>query len=94
MNKKGQVWAFSLMLGIVIIVIALAFAPLGKTIVDDAMGNSTADFIGLNCDNSSISDFQQGACTIVDFSLVYFFGGLILIGVGAIVAKITFGGSQ
>lgn len=94
MNSKAQVslWAYSLMLGIVVIVLALALAPAGKKFVDDAMNSSTSDFVGLDCDNSSISNFAKGTCTITDFSLAYFFGGLILIGLGAITARVYFGG--
>jgi hypothetical protein len=90
MNKKGQVWGYSLMLGLTIIIVALALAPAGASFINSAMNTSTADFIGLDCDNVSISNFDKGTCTITDFSLVYFFGGLILIGGGMIVAKIIF----
>ena len=91
MNKNGQVWAYTLMLGIVLFVLALALAPAGKHFVDNAMNTSTADFIGLDCSNDSISNFQKGACVVVDFSLAYFFGGLILIAIAVIGAKLTFG---
>jgi len=95
MNKKAQVWSYSLMLSIVVIVLVLALAVPGKKFIDDAMNASTADFIGLDCENVSISNFQQGTCTILDFSLVYFFGGLILIAIGIITARITFiGGGE
>lgn len=90
MNKNGQVWAYSLMLGITVIVLALALAPAGKQVISDAMNESTADFVGLDCNNATISDFQKATCTITDFSLAYFFGGLILIGGGIILARITF----
>lgn len=93
MNNKGQLWGYSLMLGIVVIVLALALAPSGKQVIDSALGNSTADFIGLNCDTTT-NNFVQGTCTILDFSLAYFFGGLLLIGVGIILAKLSFGGEQ
>ena len=90
MNKQGQVgsWAYGLMLGLTIIVLALALAPAGKSFIDSAMNQSTADFIGLDCSNSSISNFDKGTCTITDFSLAYFFGGLLLIGGAVITARI------
>lgn len=90
MNKKGQVWGYSLMLGLTIIILALALAPIGQQFIGSAMNTSTSDFIGLDCDNSSISNFDKGTCVITDFSLVYFFGGLILIGGGIIVSRIIF----
>jgi len=89
-NKKGQVgvWGYALMLGLVIIIMGLALAPSGKKFIDDAMNTSTADFIGLDCGNVSISNFDKGTCVITDFSLPYFFGGIILIGGAVVVAKI------
>ena len=93
-NKRGQMWAFSLMLGITIIVLGLALAPAGKRMVDDAMNTSTATVIGLDCNNESISNFAKGTCVITDYSLPYFFGGIILVGVGIILARFTFIGGQ
>ena len=87
--KKGQVgmWGYMLMLGLVIIILALALAPAGKSFIDSAMGTTTADFIGLDCATTT-NNFVKGTCTILDFSLVYFFGGLIFIGGGIISAKL------
>ena len=90
MNNKGQAWAYALMLGLVILVLALALAPAGKEFVDSAMGNSTADFIGLNCSDDAQSNFVKGTCVITDFSQAYFFGGLILIGGAIIISRIIF----
>jgi len=94
MNSKGQVWGYTLMLGITVVILALAFAPIGQSFVNDAMNVSTASAIGMDCDNSSISSFTKGACVVTDFSLAYFFGGLIFIGVAIITAKLAFGGSE
>lgn len=93
MNKKGQIWGYSLMLGIVIFILALALAPAGNKVVQDAMNSSTQDFIGLDCDNASISNFDKGTCVITDFSQAYFFGGLILLGISVIGARLAFGGA-
>ena len=90
MNKRGQVWGYSLSLGIVLFVLALALAPAGQDFVDDAMNSSTSDFIGLDCNNESISNFQKGTCVITDYSLPYFFGGLILLALSVIGARIAF----
>lgn len=89
-NKKGQVWGYTIMLGLVLVVLALALAPAGQSFVNDAMNSSTSDFIGLDCDNQSISNFNKGACVITDFSLPYFFGGLILISLAVIGARLSF----
>ena len=90
MNKKGQTAFYAIMLGITVIVLALALAPAGKSVIDSAMNASTSDFIGLDCSNESISMFQKGTCTITDFSLAYFFGGILLIGGGIILSRINF----
>ena len=93
MYKKGQVgvWSYALMLSIVVVVLALALAPVGNEFISSAMNASTADAIGLDCNNASVSNFVKGACVITDFSQVYFFGGLILIGVGIITSKVILG---
>jgi len=89
-NKKGQIAFYGLMLGMVVIILALALAPAGKSVIDSAMDASTADLIGLDCDNASISNFTKGTCRIVDFSLAYFFGGILLIGGAIITARFAF----
>lgn len=88
MNQKGQVgiWAYALMLSITILVLALSLAPAVSESVSNAMGNSTADFIGLDCDTTT-SNFITGTCTILDFSTAYFAGGLLLIGIAVLTAK-------
>jgi hypothetical protein len=92
-NKKGQVWGYSIMLAMVVIILGLALAPAGKAVIDDAQNASTSDFIGLDCNNDSINNFQKGACVVTDFSMFYFFGGIILIGIALIGARISIGGS-
>ena len=93
MNSKAQTTFYSLMLGLVVIILALSLASSGKTFVDSAMNASTGDFIGLDCENTT-SNFVKGTCVIADFSLFYFFGGIILIGMAVIGANISIGGSQ
>ena len=94
LDKQGQVWGYSLMLGLLIIVLALALAPAGNSFISSAMNESVGDTIGLDCDNSSISNFDKGACVITDFSLFYFFGGLIFIGGAVLGSRIIFGGGE
>lgn len=90
MNKQGQVWAYGLMLGLVIIVLAMALSPPLNDFTKTAMNQTTGDTIGLDCTNSSISNFQKGACVVTDFSIAYFIGGIILIGGTLVLAKIVF----
>jgi len=91
-NYRGQSWAYGMMLGLTIIILALALSPIGKEFVDNTMNSTTGDVLGLDCSNESISSFTKGTCVITDFSIAYFFGGLIFIGGAVVVAKLTFGG--
>jgi len=86
MNKKGQVFFYTLMLGIVVLVLALALATPVKESVNTSRTGSD-----LNCSNSSISNFDKGACIVADLTLFYFIGGLIFIGGAIITAKILWG---
>jgi len=86
MNKSGQAFYF-LMIGIVVIILALAFAPVLKAFTDDARGNQTTTHEGLNCDNIT-SDWQRGNCFAADTVLPYFTFGMIGIALAIIGAKI------
>lgn len=94
MNSRGQIAFYAIMLSMVLIVLILALAPAGKSFIDSAMNASTSDMIGLDCDNTSISSFTHATCIITDFSLAYFFGGLLLIALGILGARIYFGGAS
>jgi len=91
-NNNGQTWAYGMMLGLTIIILAFALAPVGQDFIDAAMNQTAGDLIGLDCDNATISNFDKGTCVITDFSLAYFFGGLIFFGGAVVVAKIVLGG--
>lgn len=90
MNNKGSVVIYGLMLGLVIIVLGMALAPIGRDFVSSAMNQTVADQIGLSCNNSTISNFDRGACVVTDFSQFYFFGGLIFIGGAVLTARLIF----
>ena len=92
MNNRAQVWGYTLALGLIIIILALALAPAGQSFVNDAMNSTVGDTLGLDCSNTSISSFDKGTCVVTDFSIAYFFGGLIFIGGSVVVAKLVFGG--
>jgi len=94
MKSKGQMVFYAVMLSMVLVVLVLALAPAGKSFIDSAMNASTADMIGLDCSNTSISTFTHATCIITDFSLAYFFGGLLLIALGVLGAKIYLGGAS
>lgn len=85
MNSKGSIALFALMLGLVVLILALAIAPPVNTSIQEAR-NST----GLDCDNSSISKFDKAACIGSDLTQFYFIGSLILIATLIITARIIF----
>ena len=73
-NRKGQVMMLTLMLAVACMFLLLAFAPAIKSFVDVARNSSNGDQVGLDCDNSTISDFDKGACVTVDLYNPYFIG--------------------
>ncbi len=91
MNKSGSVVIFALMLGMVIIILALALAPVLQDSVNEAMNQSNGDKHGLDCGNESISSFDKAGCIAVDLSFFYYIGALIFISGLIITAKVTFG---
>ncbi len=87
MNRKGQVFFFTLMLAIVVLVLMFGLLPGIQESVSSARNQTT----GMDCDNSSISDFDQATCIITDLTLPYWI--MIMLGiVGAMIgAKVVFG---
>jgi len=90
MNHRGSVIIFGICLGAVVLILALALAPVGKEFINNAMNASVSDTIGMDCGNESISSFTKAACVVTDFSLFYFFGGLIFISGLIITGRIIF----
>ena len=83
LNAKGQALFFSFMLGLVIIILALALAGPVKNHMDDIRSTDN-----LNCSSTTISDYDKAACVVTDLSIFHFVGGLIFIGGAVLVAKI------
>ncbi len=90
-NKKASVIVYSLMLGLLIMILALALAPAVIESTTGAMNASSGDTQGLDCTNESISSFDKASCIAVDLSAFYFIGALIFISGLIITAKVTFG---
>ena len=84
MNKGGQVILFTLSLCVVIIVLALAFAPVIKQFINDSKAS-------LDCTNSSISDFDKANCYGQDISLWLFILLFIIIAFVVLGAKVIGG---
>jgi hypothetical protein len=91
MNNKGSVVIYTMMIGILIIILALALAPAVQETISNGMNASSENSIGLDCNNESISNFNKAACVGSDLTLFYFIGTLIFIGGLIITAKVTFG---
>ncbi len=91
MNKKGSAIFYGLMLGITILVLALALAPSVTEFTSSAMNETVGDTTGLDCDNTT-SNFIKATCIVVDLSSFYFIGLLILIAGVVVTAKFFFGG--
>ena len=88
MNNRGQVIFFTLMIGLTVLILAMALAFPVKQASDNATNysnNVTGSHQTLDCNNDSISNFDKAACIVADLSIFYFIGGLIFL-VGSILA--------
>lgn len=91
MNERGFVALFTVMVAVAIIILALALAPVVKTFVDNSRNGTTWDGTsGLDCSNTTISEFDKASCTAVDIYNPVFFGVLIAIAGAVIGAKVVF----
>ena len=71
MNNKGQVIFYTLMLATVIVIFAIAVAPVMKTFVDEARAPSSDTAVGLNCTSDLISDYDKATCLAVDINFPF-----------------------
>jgi hypothetical protein len=97
-NKKGQMFFFTLMLMIVVIILAIALAPAIKQNVDNIRNKTLASVdsssselgSGLDCANTSISDFTRGTCIITDLTLPTWIGVLLGLAGAILGARLIF----
>lgn len=89
LNSKGQTTLVAIMLAVVFIILALAFATPIKQFSDTARNSSTNSTVGLDCSNSSISTYDKANCVATDLFNPYFIGFLIFMAGVIIAAKIT-----
>lgn len=92
-NKKAQTWAYGLMIGITLIVLALALIFPVKESVDIAKNTSHIGVLGeevtgMNC-STTTDNFVKATCIVSDISPFYFFGSLLFIAGAIIVAKVV-----
>ena len=65
------------MLGVVIIILAMALAGPLRSFTEDARGATTADKEGLDCytangsENTTLNEFQQANCIATDLALPF-----------------------
>ena len=90
-SKRASVAIYTLMIGVVIIITALAMSPILQDFTTSAMNESTENSLGMDCDNNSISSFTKSACLATDLSLFYFIGVIIFLGGIIISSKVVFG---
>ena len=84
MNNRGQLFFFTFMVFVVILILALAFAPGLKTQVEEVRSSDNMD-----CTNGSISTFDKVTCRVNDLTLFYFIGGLIFIAGAIATARVV-----
>jgi len=88
LNNKGQVIFFTLMLSVTIFIIAMALVPVVQDMTEGAMNSTSDTQVGLDCSNSSITDYTKAQCILTDAATPYFFFGLIGIALLVIGAKV------
>lgn len=91
MNKRGSFVVYGLMVGLVLIILALALAPAISQFTTAAMNISHGDTVGLNCSYDNISNFDKAACVATDLTLFYFIAFLIFLAGAVVTAKFVFG---
>lgn len=81
-SDKGQLgYMVGLMIFVAVIVLALGIAPTMKEITYDARNEtSSIGEQGLNCSSALISDYDKGACMLVDLFTPTFIIAIIAIG--------------
>lgn len=77
------------MIAVVIVILALAFAPALRDFSTDAQNRTTGNDLGLDCTNSSISRYDKGSCLYVDYMPPLFIG-LLLALAGAVAGAKAF----
>ncbi len=82
MNNKGQMIFLGFMVMMAVIVLTFGVAPMVKEIVDDTRNSSNMD-----CNNSSISDFDKVACVTIDMGMFYFIAGMIALAIAVFVSR-------
>ena len=86
-SKRASVLLYTMMLGLLVILLALFLAPGVQDFTTQAMTD-------MNCSSSLISNYDKATCTVIDLNLFYFIGALIFIGGLIVTARVMFGGVE
>lgn len=90
MNDKGSITLlYTLMIAVAVIILAMGLAPAVKSFVDNSRNTTTDTQVGLDCSNTSISDFDQATCVSVDLTTPFFLGGLIALAIAILAARLV-----
>jgi hypothetical protein len=83
MNKIGQMMILKIMLAIVVLIIAMAWITPIKENINIGM-NSSAN---LNCSSNSLDYSSTATCVVMEFTIFYFIGALISVGMAFLAGK-------
>lgn len=90
-GKKGSITIlYGFMLGLTILVLALALSPSVKQFTDSARNETSGDVLGMNC-STTTDNFVKVSCYATDLNLFLFIGFLIFLAGSIITAKFFFG---
>jgi len=91
-DKRGSYVIYGLMVGLVVLILALALAPAISQFTSDAMNVTDGDDVGLNCSyTENISAFDRATCIATDLTLFYFISFLIFLAGAIVTAKFVMG---
>ena len=87
-DKRGSFVIYGLMVGLVIMILALALAPAISQFTGSAMNVTDGDKVGLNCSyTGNISNYDRAACVATDLTLFYFISFLVFLAGAVVTAK-------
>ena len=89
MNNKAQTILYGMMVGLVILILALALAFPVQDSIEKAKNQTDGDTIGMNC-STTTDNFVKAGCYMSDVSSFSFIGVLIFIGGGFVAARVMF----
>jgi len=90
MNNKGQAIMVGVMLAAAILVTLLGIIGTVNNVTTLAQ-NTTSSIGGMDCSNSSISDYTKAGCLVADISTPYFFAAIVGIAGLAVIARYGIG---